>query len=470
MTKDTSPNKTPNSPETTGVNSGSTSNEAGESQNQFPAEENSDTTESIRELVLEDDESTTLIKNRRLLDPTEIVDENRIVGRNDQLKSIAQQLKLVVNNDPPRNLYLYGPSGTGKSLILNAVCENIQDLCRERGTDFGVVNLNCQSVETLGIAVYELLLEISKETGDEIQVPEHGVSTKKKWRELYRMLDDNYDSVVFVMDELDLLVGRRDKEEPAFSRLLYQLSRTGSSTGVSCDVSVCAITNDTTMLEDVGSRALSTFNPEEIHFSDYNAGQIRKILHNRKDAFEKGALSEDVIPLTAALSAQTHGDARKAIDLIRTAGSIAEQNSDSQIDEEHVRKAQEKVEKNRVLEVTRGITSQKKLCLFATAAVAAKGSEGAAASKQGYKVYQYITQTIDANQYLQETYVNKMKELTTYSLVEFSRESAGPSSGSYLEFRFGEAPQRILETLREDSRFDDVDEQQLDIFISGQLG
>jgi hypothetical protein len=48
---------------------------------------------------------------------------------------------------------------------------------------------------------------------------------------------------------------------------------------------------------------------------------------------------------------------------------------------------------------------------------------GAARGTNGYRVYQFLTDSIDADQYHQETYVNKMKELTTYSLAAVSRGS-----------------------------------------------
>jgi cell division control protein 6 len=62
-----------------------------------------------------------------------------------------------------------------------------------------------------------------------------------------------------------------------------------------------------------------------------------------------------------------------------------------------------------------------------------------------------------------------MKELTTYSLVESERKSQGPNSGSYLEFTFGEDPATIIETLREDSRLDDVHEDELRTVVNAQL-
>lgn len=429
-----------------------------------------DDSQSIEEMLLEFDEQNGLIRDRALLDPTHVVEEDRIVGRDQQLKEITKMLRVALGDNRPPNLFLYGPSGTGKSLITKAVCHNISRICENRDIKFGTIEVNCQDLDTLGVAVYELAKQAANQTTNaEVKVPKHGVATKEKWDELYRIVNENFDSAVFVLDELDMLIGRRDKQEPAFSRLLYQLSRAGANDELTAYISVVAISNDTKIMESVGSRALSSFTPEDVHFDDYDANQLKAILRRRQDAFYGGVLDEDVIPLTAAFAAQTHGDARKAIDLIRVAGELAEREGDDRVRETHVRDAQDKVEKNRVLEVVRGISTQKKLCLYATAAVAAQTPEGAARSTTGYRVYQYLTDAVDTDQYHQETYVNKMKELTTYSLVDFERRSHGPSSGMFLEFRFGERPETILETLREDPRLDMVSEEEVRSAVTAQV-
>ncbi|MFA1612529.1 orc1/cdc6 family replication initiation protein [Halobellus rubicundus] len=425
--------------------------------------------QSIEDMLLEFDDEEGLIRDRSLLDPNYVVEEDRIVGRDEQLQEVTKMLRVALGDNRPPNLFLYGPSGTGKSLITKAVCNNISRICDSRDIQFGTIEVNCQDLDTLGVAVYELVQQAADEANVDIQVPKHGVATKEKWDELYRIVNENFDSVVFVLDELDMLVGRRDKQEPAFSRLLYQLSRAGANNELSAHVSVVAISNDTKMMDAVGSRAVSSFTPEDVHFDDYDANQLQSILRRREDAFYEDVVDDDVIPLAAAFAAQTHGDARKAIDLIRVAGELAEREGDTRVREEHVRAAQAKVEKNRVLEVVRGISTQKKLCLYATAAVAAETDTGAARSTTGYRVYQFLTEAIDADQYHQETYVNKMKELTTYSLVDFERRSHGPSSGMFLEFQFAERPDTILETLREDSRLEMVSEDEVQSVVKAQI-
>lgn len=430
----------------------------------------SDTGEqSIEDMLLEFDDEEGLIRDRSLLDPNYVVEEDRIVGRDEQLEQVVEMLRVAIGGNRPPNLFLYGPSGTGKSLITRAVCNKISDICATRDVRFGTIEVNCQDLDTLGVAVYELAKRAADQAGVDVEVPKHGVSTKEKWDELYRIVNTHFDSVVFILDELDMLVGRRDKQEAAFSRMLYQLSRARANDDLTAYISVVAISNDTRMMESVGSRALSSFTPEDVHFNDYDANQLKAILRRREDAFYEGVITDDVIPLAAAFAAQTHGDARKAIDLMRVAGELAERECDDRVREQHVRDAQEKVEKNRVLEVVRGISTQKKLCLTATAAVATRTENGGARSTTGYRVYQFLTETLDANQYHQETYVNKMKELTTYSLVDFERRSHGPSSGLFLQFQFGEQPDTVLETLREDSRIAMVPETELRSVVQAQI-
>jgi cell division control protein 6 len=448
----------------------STESSASEGASDTATDEDSESpSQSIEDMLLEFDEQDGLIRDRSLLDPNYVVEEDRIVGRDEQLQEVTKMLRVALGDNRPPNLFLYGPSGTGKSLITKAVCKNISRICDSRDIQFGTVEVNCQDLDTLGVAVYELAQQAADEAGVDVEVPKHGVATKEKWDELYRIINENFDSVVFVLDELDMLVGRRDKQDPAFSRLLYQLSRAGASDDLTAYISVVAISNDTKMMEAVGSRALSSFTPEDVHFDDYDANQLQSILRRRQDAFHDGVVKEEVIPLAAAFAAQTHGDARKAIDLMRVAGELAEREGDQEIREKHVRMAQDKVEKNRVLEVVRGISTQKKLCLYATASVAAQTDGGTARSTTGYKVYQYLTESIDADQYHQETYVNKMKELTTYSLVDFERRSHGPSSGMFLEFQFGERPETILETLREDSRIEMVSTDEVKSVVKAQV-
>ena len=415
---------------------------------------------SIRDM-LDDEGEASVFVNRDLVEPDTIIDEERIVGRDDQLESVVSFLKPTLQGNRPPNMLLYGPAGTGKSLIIGAVTQQIIELCQSKGERFGVVDINCQPINTLDQAVYELVQTVAKDVGAEIGVPETGVSTKRKYRRLYELINQHYDSVIFILDEIDLLVGRRANDEPAYSKLLYQLSRASNTNEIEGRVSVAALTNDPKFMEDIDGRAESSFNPRDVYFPDYDATQLREILENRRDAFRPDALEDDVIPLVAAFAAQSHGDARKAIDLFRGAGDLADERGNEEVREDHVRESQEEIDKDRSLKLVEGLTTQKKISLYATAVVACYSdrSRSSVPSPVGFKVYQWVTDELDADQMTRETYVKYVKELSTYGLISTSRKSRGRGGGMYMEFTFTGDPTAIMNRIVDDTRLESIAEQ-----------
>jgi cell division control protein 6 len=293
-------------------------------------------------------------------------------------------------------------------------------------------------------------------------VPETGVSTKRKYRRLYELINEHYDSVIFILDEIDLLVGRNENEEPAYSKLLYQLSRASNTNEIEGRVSVAALTNDPKFMEDIDGRAESSFNPRDVYFPDYDANQLREILGNRRDAFRQDALKDDVIPLVAAFAAQSHGDARKAIDLFRGAGDLADERGDELVTEDHVRESQEEIDKDRSLKLVEGLTTQKKISLYATAAVAHHSTRTGSSvpSPVGFKVYQWVTDELDADQMTRETYVKYVKELSTYGLISTARKSRGRGGGMYMEFTFTGDPEAMMTRIVDDSRLKGLAKQE----------
>ncbi len=370
-------------------------------------------------------------------------------------------------------MLLYGPAGTGKSLIIGAVTQQIIELCQSKGERFGVVDINCQPINTLDQAVYELVQTVAQDVGTEAGVPETGVSTKRKYRRLYELINEHYDSVIFILDEIDLLVGRRENDEPAYSKLLYQLSRASNTNEIEGRVSVAALTNDPKFMEDIDGRAESSFNPRDVYFPDYDATQLREILENRRDAFRQDALKDDVIPLVAAFAAQSHGDARKAIDLFRGAGDLADERGNEVVTEDHVRESQEEIDKDRSLKLVEGLTTQKKISLYATAAVAHHSNRTGSSvpSPVGFKVYQWVTDELDADQMTRETYVKYVKELSTYGLISTARKSRGRGGGMHMEFTFTGDPEAMMTRIVDDTRLEGIVQQEelLSSVVNAQL-
>jgi cell division control protein 6 len=86
-------------------------------------------------------------------------------------------------------------------------------------------------------------------------------------------------------------------------------------------------------------------------------------------------LEPGVIEKCAALAAQEHGDARRALDLLRVAGELAERNFEEKIKMEHVDVAQEKIDLDRVIEIVKAQPKQSQLVLYSVSKLHEKGGK-----------------------------------------------------------------------------------------------
>jgi cell division control protein 6 len=146
--------------------------------------------------------------------------------------------------------------------------------------------------------------------------------------------------------------------------LLYELTRINETLRKS-KVSLAGISNDLRLKELLDPRVFSSLSEEEIVFNPYDADELRNILSERaKLAFHDGALSEGALSISAALAAAEHGDARRALDLLRVAGEVAERKGASVVTEEHVREAEKRIEHNRVVEVLQNLPLHSKLVIL----------------------------------------------------------------------------------------------------------
>ncbi|APW98324.1 cell division control protein Cdc6 [Halobiforma lacisalsi AJ5] len=412
---------------------------------------------SIVDSIL-DGERRTVFENKQLVDSNTIVDHNRIYGRDEQLAAEARAFRDTLDGERPPDLLLYGPSGTGKSLTVKAVAEKVSERATQNDIAFDFVAVNFKTMEShsLDRAVWKLGHQTANKAGVEWGIPRKGVSTDAKYVRLYEIVDRHFDALVFILDEIDALTGRVGEDEPAYSRLLYSLSRVMAEQHVDTLVSTVVITNHPKFRENLDSRTDSSYNPTGIHFSDYDANELIEILNRRRDAFKEGALDDGVIELVAAYGAKNEGDARRAIDLLRDAGEIANRNGETVVTEQHVHAANDSVVKNRVLEMVGGMTLQKKLSLYA-AAVVADVNDGAAPSPAVYALYREICQRTDRDVYTQETVNSHINKAGTYGVLESERTSGGFKSGVHLMFTFTEPVEAVLETLEEDETFDELD-------------
>jgi cell division control protein 6 len=123
-------------------------------------------------------------------------------------------------------------------------------------------------------------------------------------------------------------------------------------------IAVVGISNDLVFTDHIDPRVKSSLSEEELLFAPYNALQIQDILRKRtSQGFGKGKIEPGVVEKCAAFAAREHGDARRAIDLLRVAGELAERNNEPKVCVSHLDVAEAKIEKDRVVE---SVTKQPK--------------------------------------------------------------------------------------------------------------
>ena len=163
-------------------------------------------------------------------------------------------------------------------------------------------------------------------------------------------------------------------------------------------VSIIGISNDLKFTEFLDPRVKSSLGEDEIIFPPYDAEQIREILEQRANvAFCPGVPQESVIPLCAAFAAQEHGDARRALDLLRISGELAERVTLSfRSAEEHVRQAREKIEQDRVEEVIKTLPTQSKLVLYSIVLLEEQGTRNITTSAV-YNMYKQLCPLVETD-------------------------------------------------------------------------
>ncbi len=293
-------------------------------------------------------------------------------------------------------------------------------------------------------------LEDDKESFEE--VPMTGWPTDRVYSVFFDAVDYDERVVVIMLDEIDKLV------EKSGDDTLYNLSRMNSELENS-RVSIIGISNDLKFTDFLDPRVKSSLGEEEIVFPPYDANQLRDILEHRSDvAFKDGALSDDVIPLCAAFAAQEHGDARRALDLLRTAGELAERSQAESVDEDHVRQAQDKIELDRVVEVVRTLPTQSKLVLFSIISLEENGVQSINTGEV-YNIYKRLCEEIDADVLTQRRVTDLISELDMLGIVNAVVVSKG-RYGRTKEISLSVPRDETEAVLLSDSRLSDIDDVQ----------
>ncbi len=299
----------------------------------------------------------SLIQNREILHFTYIPDV--IHHRDMEQKQVAQSLLPILKQSRPSNLLVYGKPGTGKTLVVRKVLAKIQKKVELSNFPIRLLYANSKQETTL----YGLLVSFGRQLDlTDRDLPSTGLAISEVFKRLLGAINKNRLNAIFVIDEIDYLaqlVSKTGKD------VLYQLTRSNELL-VRGSLTLVGISNNLSFKENLDPRVISSLGEEEIVFTNYTVEQIHKILGERAEqAFVKGAVEEAALNLCAAMAGREHGDARRAIDLLRVAGEIAEREQKNEVTEQQVRDASQKIEENKEVTALKTYPLHEKLVILA---------------------------------------------------------------------------------------------------------
>ncbi len=287
-----------------------------------------------------------------------------IPHRDKQIEMVASILASILRSEKPSNLFLYGKTGTGKTLSVQYIRNELLKKARKLGVEVRIEYLNCK-LRKVADTEYRILAALIRELGGEI--PATGLPTDKVYSKFIEMIDAKEQLVVLIFDEIDQAV---KKISDGF---IYNLTRLNSELS-KARISLIGISNDVTFLENIDPRVRSSLGEEEIVFPPYNALQLQDILQERCTiAFKEGVVDEGVIAKCAAYAAREHGDARRALDLMRIAGELSEREGKKNVDIKYIDLANKRIERDKILDIVETEPKQFQLILYSILQLTKKG-------------------------------------------------------------------------------------------------
>jgi len=217
----------------------------------------------------------------------------------------------------PPMIRVYGPPGSGKTAVVRSVLRRFREY---KGDVFRYFYVNLKGSRTVFMAANSILFAISGR-----KVPNSlGLDRvfEEIWEGIRRLKRDRL-FVVLVFDEVEsVFLDKHYDPSDFFYRFLRYHVFLGDP-----DIKLCliVITNNPAAFEDrLDARVRSSMGGEGIEFDPYSTEELEEILKPRvEEGFRPECVEDDLARFVSWMFTHTVGDARKAIDLLRVSGEVA---------------------------------------------------------------------------------------------------------------------------------------------------
>ena len=278
--------------------------------------------------------------------------------RDQQLHEIMSVLSPALRGQKPRNLIIYGKTGTGKTCTTKKIMDEFILSVKEKKASMHYVNCRIYNSR------YRILQKILKGYMPELE--KAGFGLPFLYEKLIEIASAG-EQVVIVLDEVDMV---KDLDE-----LVYTLTRSNDEIKGG-GVSIIGISNKLSFKDSLDPRSKSSLYETEMIFQPYTAEQLQKILEQRVgEGFVPDVIDPSAINLAAAITSQESGDARYALKLLNKAGEIVQQEGRGKVTDHDVEAARKKVELDLTVETVNTLPEMHQLVLYAIASLSSDGSK-----------------------------------------------------------------------------------------------
>ena len=289
----------------------------------------------------------TIFSNRDVLSPHFV--PGTLPYREKEIGRIMSGLSPALKNERPRNMFIYGKTGTGKTCSVKHVVGKFNEHKSSSKTCY----VNCRMYNTR----YRVIQKMAKELLPALDSMGFGLAML--YEKIMHEVEAAGTHLVVILDEVDMI---KDLDD-----LLYTLTRANDELPKG-GISIIGISNNLKFKDQLDSRSRSSLCENEMVFAPYTTTQLQAIIKQRADmGFKKNTISDGAINLAAAITASETGDARYALKLLMKAGEMADEKGAAHISDHEVEDARRSVDKDVAFEAISTLPDHQQLVFLAIA-------------------------------------------------------------------------------------------------------
>ena len=355
----------------------------------------------------------TIILNRRYLDDEQLYREEQfkvleeifdVNVRDKEIRELSAHFAPIFRQDHPIHLSLLGKTGTGKTVTMLYFLSLLQSLCEKKKISLRYIHLDLSTPKPCFRVLNDLacFLNAAKRY-------KKGISLDELMCRIEERIRDYRGYFILFVDEIDHV--RRDLD----SFLKFLIKRLPQT--VSLKFVIVFSSNRLNWQENIDPRIKSFLKINELFFKPYNAFDLRKILSLRiEKALNQKMIQKGVIEKIAAVSSRTHGDARKAVELLTKSAHIAEKEGTS-VSMDLVDRALEEIERDKYVAMIKSSPKQLQAALYSIISLASSLTK-AFHTGDAYEGYRAFCTKIKLRALTQRAFSDLVSELDMYGFIQ----------------------------------------------------